>query len=200
MIARDEKAISMINVDFLKAKFEAGLAYSAYLATGTPEQQRRWQPVYDAAKLTDAQRSLVGSFTRRLNVLVISGIWCGDCVQQCPLLARITEANADHVGLRFVDRDKHKDLSDQVKLNGGHRVPTVLFLAEDFELCGIAGDRTISRYRAIAHRQLGASCPTGLGTLDADEMAATLADWVTEFERVALMLRLSPRLREKHGD
>jgi hypothetical protein len=35
---------------------------------------------------------------------------------------------------------------------------------------------------------------------DAEETAATLQDWLDEFERVQLMLRLSTRLRQKHGD
>ena len=30
--------------------------------------------------------------------------------------------------------------------------------------------------------------------------ADTLQDWVNEFERVQLLLRLSTRLRQKHGD
>jgi hypothetical protein len=31
-------------------------------------------------------------------------------------------------------------------------------------------------------------------------MNAVVDDWLREFERVQLMLRLSPRLRQKHGD
>jgi hypothetical protein len=33
-----------------------------------------------------------------------------------------------------------------------------------------------------------------------DELAATLQDWLNEFERVQLLLRLSGRLRQKHDD
>jgi hypothetical protein len=75
-----------------------------------------------------------------------------------------------------------------------------VFLSEDFEFCGSYGERTISRYRAIAHRQLGASCATGIVVPDKEEMHSTLADWLTEIERIQLMLRLSPRLRQKYGD
>jgi hypothetical protein len=32
------------------------------------------------------------------------------------------------------------------------------------------------------------------------EVEATLADWLNEVERVQLMLRLTPRLREKYQD
>jgi thiol-disulfide isomerase/thioredoxin len=185
---------------FLSDKFSAAIPYGRYVLTGTPEQQRRWQAVYDGAKLTGPQRDLIDGFTRQMHVLVVSGIWCGDCVQQCPMLARIAEANLAAIDLRFVDRDEHKDLSSQLRLNGGDRVPVALFLAEDFELCSTSGDRTLSRYRALARRQLGAACPTGLVGPDADELAATLADWLGEVERVQWMLRLSPRLRKKHGD
>jgi len=142
----------------------------------------------------------VAGFTRDINILIVSGIWCGDCVQQCPLLQRIAEGNPNHIHVRLVDRDAQKDLSQQVRINAGDRVPVALFLAEDFELCSLLGDRTIHRYRALAAKQLGPSCPIAIAPPDQSELAATLNDWLTEFERVHLMLRLSPRLRQKHGD
>src|SRR5205085_5905249 len=110
------------------------------------------------------------------------------------------EANPARLDLRFLDRDEHKDLSAQVRINGGDRVPVALFLAEDHELCAVFGDRTLSRYRAIAARQLGPACPTGLVLPPEEEVAATLQDWLGEVERVQWMLRLSARLRQKHGD
>ncbi len=79
-------------------------------------------------------------------------------------------------------------------------MPIVLFLAEDFEFCSVYGERTINRYRAFAQRYLGPACPTGIVAPDKDELSATLADWLIEIERIQLMLRLSPRLRQKHGD
>ena len=189
-----------MQTQFLSTKFERALPYDRYLLSGTEEQRRRWQQVHEAAGLTAAQRQLVGGFVRRMNVLVVSGIWCGDCVQQCPLIERIAEANRERIDLRFVDRDEHRDLAEQVRINGGDRVPVTIFMAEDFETCSVFGDRTISRYRALARKQLGPACPTGIGGPDQDELAATTQDWLDEFERVQLMLRLSARLRQKHGD
>jgi thiol-disulfide isomerase/thioredoxin len=180
--------------------FAEAAGYDRYVATGTPEQQRRWQQVFDSTKLSDEQSALIGGFVRDMKVLVISGIWCGDCVQQCPLLERIAQANAARIDLRFVDRDEKKALSSRFRINGGDRVPVALFFAEDFELCAVAGDRTLNRYRALAVRQLGPACPTGILPPDAGELAATLQDWLNEFERVQLMLRLSGRLRQRHGD
>ena len=189
-----------MNAGYLSDKFAAALPYADYVRTGTDEQQRRWQQVYDAAKLTAPQIQLVSGFSRTMNVLIVSGVWCGDCVQQCPLLARVAEANPMKVRLRFVDRDQHRDLIEPLRINGGDRVPVAAFLAEDFEPCAVFGDRTLARYRALAAKQLGAACPIGVVAPDADEMRQTLQDWLNEFERVQLMLRLSARLRQKHGD
>ncbi|HSV12805.1 MAG TPA: thioredoxin family protein, partial [Tepidisphaeraceae bacterium] len=83
-----------MDASFLATEFSAALSYADYLRTGTEEQQRRWQQAYDVARLSEAQQDLVAGFVRSMNVLVVSGIWCGDCVQQCPLMQRIAEANA----------------------------------------------------------------------------------------------------------
>jgi hypothetical protein len=189
-----------MQASYLAEQFAAALPYDRYLQTGTDEQRRRWQQVYDAARLTPAQAQLLAGFTRDMKVLIVSGIWCGDCVQQCPLLQRCAEANPARIDLRLVDRDRHRDLSQRLRLNGGDRVPVVLFLAEDYELCGVYGDRTLNRYRFLAARQLGVSCPTGVLPPEQDELAATLQDWLNELERIQLMLRLSARLRQKHND
>jgi hypothetical protein len=189
-----------MNATFLSEKFSAALPYARYVLTGTAEQQRRWQQVYDLSRLTEGQKQLTAGFVREMKVLVVSGIWCGDCVQQCPLQQRIAEGNPAKIDLRILDRDQHRDLAEQVRINAGDRVPVAIFMAEDFELCGVFGDRTVSRYRALARKHLGPSCPTGIAPADQDEMAATLVDWALEFERIHLMLRLSARLRMKHGD
>jgi thiol-disulfide isomerase/thioredoxin len=189
-----------MQASFLAEKFAAALPYDRYVRTGTDEQQRRWQQVYSAAQPTEAQKQLVSGFVRNMKALIVSGIWCGDCVQQCPLLQRIAEANSARIDLRLLDRDQHRDLAEKVRINTGDRVPVVLFLAEDHELCCVYGDRTLNRYRALAARQLGPSCPTGIVAPVADELAATLQDWLDEFERVQLMLRISARLRQKHND
>lgn len=189
-----------LDAGFLQTKSTAGLDYAAYLATGNPGQADGWQRAYDQTELTADQRRLVEGFTRDMHVLVVSGIWCGDCAQQGPLLARIAEANPDSIHMRWLDRDEHADLARHLRINAGDRVPVAVFCAEDHELVGWYGDKTLSRYRALAKKQLGASCPLPGAALEKEESAAALADWLREFERVHLLLRLSGRLRQKHGD
>lgn len=191
----------MLTADFLRSKLDAAAPYAAYIATARASERPGWDRAYDAARLTQAQAGLPRSFTRPMHVLVTSGTWCGDCSAQCPMLARIAEAAPPGIiDLRFLDRDQHADLAQRITICGGLRVPTAVFMAEDFEFVSLLGDRTLSRYRAIAARKLGAACPLPGAPTPPEEVAATLQDWLNEFERVHLVLRLSPRLREKHGD
>jgi thiol-disulfide isomerase/thioredoxin len=188
----------MIEREFFETVFARAKPYAAYLASD-PARAGGWQAVYDRVALSEMQRSLLASFTRHMPVLVVSGTWCGDCVQQGPLIARIAEA-CPMIDLRWVDRDQESEFSSRVRICGGGRVPTVVFAADDGEVCSILGDRTLARYRGLARRQLGASCELPWAEIPADETAAVMQEWLNEFERVQWMLRLSPRLRQKHGD
>lgn len=191
----------MVTTDMLQRSFNAGLAYAAYVATGSPDQQANWSRFASRVPaLRPEQATLLGSFIRRMPVLVISGTWCGDCVQQCPLFPAIAAGNPGAIDVRFVDRDEHIELSNAVRICGGNRVPTVIFMNEDFEFVSILGDRSLTRYRAIAARSLGVSCPLPGAPVPPDEVAATMQDWINEFERVQLLLRLSAKLRQRHGD
>lgn len=188
-----------MNAAYLKSKHDAGLSYEQYLATDSAKAHR-WREMDHKLHLSAAQEQIIRAFTRPMRLVCVSGIWCGDCVVQGPMLNRIAQANPAIVDLKWVDRDEHIDLADQVMINAGHRVPTVLFMAEDYELVSIFGDRTLTRYRAIAAKQLGASCPLPGAPVPKDELDATMQEWLDEFERVQLLLRLSARLRAKHGD
>ncbi|MBP9686717.1 MAG: thioredoxin family protein, partial [Candidatus Doudnabacteria bacterium] len=56
--------------------------------------------------LTADQRALLGSFERTMNVLVITGAWCGDCAVQCPMLGAIADA-CPTSSVRFLEQSDH---------------------------------------------------------------------------------------------
>lgn len=194
----------MFTPEFLKAKFETGLEYPAYLKSGKPDQLESWkhfeQAARDHASLTSQQRASLHDFARTIHVLVLSGLWCGDCVAQVPLIHIIADNRPERIRVRYLDRDLHLDLAEQVRICGGLRVPTVIFASEDFEFVALAGDKSLSRLRALAAKALGASCPLPTAQVEYDEITATMEDWLREIERVHLTLRLSPKLRQRHGD
>lgn len=181
-------------------EFAEGLSYDEFLKRhGTAEHQARWKGVYDKVALTGEQLELIAGFVREMHVLVIAGAWCGDCVNQCPIFEHIARQNAK-VKVRYVDRDAHAAAQDAVMLNMGRRVPVVVFLSEDDQECGRYGDRALATYRQMAADRLGPACPTGIVPPGPALLGAVTAEWVGQFERIQLMLRLSKRLREKYGD
>lgn len=179
--------------------FDQALPYAAYVATANEAQQVRWNTQYAAGELTGTQRALLAGFTRRMPVLCVSGIWCGDCMRDGAILQRLAEASTA-IELRFLDRDVDPELRDHLRVTGGRRVPATLILDEDFQFVDRLGDRSLATYRRLAHARLGDSCPTGIAAPAADEIAAVTADMLERLERAQLLLRLAPHLRERHAD
>jgi hypothetical protein len=181
-------------------KFQLGLPYSEFLARyATDEQKKRWQSVHEQILLTDSQRQLLALFRREMNVLCLAGAWCGDCINQCPVIHHFAVA-APVIHLRFLDRDDHADVQRELQINGGNRVPVVVFLSEDGFEVSRYGERTLSTYRQMMREQAGPSCPTGLVIPGDYLLSQVTQEWLDEFERVQWLLHLSPRLRQKHGD
>jgi hypothetical protein len=186
-------------LDFLK-KWPEGLSYTDFLDRyASLDQRRRWNSVFGEIELSESQKSLLAGFQRDMLVAVVTGAWCGDCIQQCPMFEAFAK-QSPRLQIRYFDRDDHADLADELSICGGRRVPSVLFMAEDGTPCGRYGDRTLAKYRDSAASLTGAACPTGLVPQGQTLQKAVLQEWLDQFERVQLMLRLSPRLRQLHGD
>jgi len=189
----------LMNAEFLKPYFDQGLSYADFVDLGRPDgHHMQWEQRYSQLALDEQHTSLVQSFTREMNVLCLTGTWCGDCALQGAAMQRIAEAN-DRIHLRFILRgEDHAELIVKNQINAGYRVPVTWFMAEDFSPISRFGDRTLSRYRSMARKTLGDAAV--LAPPPADPVREVLQEVLDEFERVHLVLRTSPRLRQRHGD
>lgn len=178
--------------------FAAGLAYEEYVKTGTEPQQSKWRYFESQISLSQGQKEKVRTFSRTMHVLVVSGVWCGDCARQGPIL-RAIELAAPATDFRYVENSSAPQLRDEVRMLGGTRVPIVILLSEDFFEVARFGDRTLSAYRRKFATELGPACDAGIG-ITPFEIAPEIQDWIDCFERAHLALRLSPTLRKRHGD
>jgi Thioredoxin len=186
-------------------KFQLGLSYNDFLSRyATDDQKKRWRQVHEQIRLTETQSQLLASFRREMNVLCLAGAWCGDCINQCPAFDHFATA-APVIHLRFLDRDDHADAQCELQINGGNRVPVVVFFSEDGLEGARYGDRTLSKYRQLMGDYAGPSCPTGIPSQSPererrDSLCQVTQEWLNEFERVQWLLCLSPRLRQIHED
>ena len=186
--------------DLFRRAFQGAAPYRDYLTTGNDRERAAWARAEAAIPaLPDDAGTRLDPAGRIVNVLCLSGIWCGDCVRSVPIVARLAEAAGPSVDCRLVDRDAIPELRDELRVLGAMRVPMVVFLTEDFHEIGRYGDRPLTVYRDKAVTELGAACPLP-GSADGGVLAAETDEWLDVFERMILMARLAPPLRARHGD
>ena len=182
--------------ELFRQVFSDALAYPKYVATGNGRERTAWaRAEAKLPALPDDAGARLDPAGRIVNVLCLSGIWCGDCVRLVPIVARLAGAAGPSVDLRFVDRDAIPELRDELRVLGAMRVPIAVFLTEDFHEIGRYWDRPLIVYRKKTATELGAACPLP-GSADSGALAA---EWLDMFERVILMARLAPPLRARHG-
>lgn len=188
-----------IRSDFWKRHFEMADEYDAFLAKSDRQHSHRWaESAERTPALTPEQLDRLQGWNRSMNVLMYCGVWCGDCSRQGPMLKMIADACGELVSLRLIDREASEELKNELRLVGATRVPVVVFLSEDWWEVGRFGDRMLTVYRAKATREVGR--PYDAGVLSRQAMERELEEWVSIFERMLIMLRLSPPLRRRHGD
>jgi hypothetical protein len=196
----DESRYFDIRSSFWQSCFEKALDYEQYLAQSPSQQAERWLDVAGKSPpLTEEQQQRLRGYKRNLHVLMLSGVWCGDCVRQGPIIKQIVDACEDGVEMRVMDRDSNVKLRDELRILGALRVPVVVFLTEDFFEVGRFGDRTLATYRKMASSLLADRDPIPPPP-PKDEGASELSEWVNVFERMLIMARLSPPLRARHSD
>jgi hypothetical protein len=116
------------------------------------------------------------------------------------MLKQIVEAVGTKASMRIMERDESERLRDELRILGAMRVPVAVFLSEDFHEVARVGDRMLTTYRRKLRTETGTACDPGVILPPGEELAAEQEEWVSTVERVLIMLRLSPPLRERYGD
>jgi len=185
--------------DFWRKYWETAVDYDTFLNKGKESEAESWKERYSRTPdLSPEDVERLQGYNRELNVLMYAGTWCGDCSRQAPMLYKMAQAAGDKVHLRLIDRETSKELQDELRIVGALRVPRVVFLSEDFWEIGRFGERLLHIYRSKAAREIGRGVDTGV--LSPTSLKKEMSEWLDIFERMLLMVRLSPPLRRRHGD
>lgn len=184
---------------FFKDYFLKGLSYQEFVDSGSNSEKQRWSAIAESLLVNSEQSALLNTFKREMNILVLAGLWCGDCSRQCPMIQAIADSTKC-MNVRFLDNEKFPELRDELRISGGSRVPVLVVLSEDFFEISRFGDRHLTQYRRKIATELGDACDIGLPPKDNSSLLDELGEWLNYFERLQLMLRLSPFLRKRHND
>jgi Thioredoxin len=115
-------------------RFEQGMTYDAYKAQMTRNQDR-FVANEQTVQLESGDVAYFQGLAAPLNVLVIAEDWCGDVINNLPVLGRLAAATGT-LNVRVFLRDQNLDLIDQYLNQGQFRsIPVfVLFDGEFREL------------------------------------------------------------------
>jgi Thioredoxin len=141
-------------------RFEQGMSYDAYKAQMTRNQER----FAENERLLQLDQNDVAAFAQLpqpLNVLVLAEDWCGDVIDNLPVLGGLAEASGK-LNLRVFLRDQNPDLMDQYLNKGEFRsIPVFVFFDNDFNELGhfIERPESVTARRAQQRKELFAEHP-----------------------------------------
>ncbi len=169
-----------IRQELWRSSFESALGYDAYLEASEDVHAGKWRSMAEKITVPEECASLVAGFERKMNVLVYSGVWCGDCVRQGPMFEKLAQGN-DRIDVRFAERVDDAPLGEELRINGAQKVPVVVFLSEDgkvLQRTEWSGSGAKGRYKMTirikphsidpASTQLAIGYPSGLRILPVD--------------------------------
>lgn len=185
--------------NFFKNYYKKALHYENYLDTGTEQEKEKWRNYEQEVSLAPELIKRISSFKRKLNILVMSGIWCGDCIRQGPIFNAI-EKQSELFKFKFIDNRENPELLEELKINGAQKVPVIVCLTEDFYEVSRFGDKHLSVYRSAVSSLDGAACDPGILPPEKSALELEISEWIDYFERLQHMLRLAPALRKKYND
>src|SRR5690348_14741830 len=109
-----------------RERFEQGLTYEQFKAQMTRNQER-FEANERQLALDPGDLAAFKDLPRALNVLVLAEDWCGDVIDNLPILGRLAEESGK-LTVRVFLRDQNADLMDQYLKDGQFRsIPVFAF-------------------------------------------------------------------------
>lgn len=143
-----------------RERFEQGMTYDQFKAQMSRNQER-FAASERAVRLDAEDVAAFRALARPLNVLVLAEDWCGDVIDNLPILGRLAqESGTLHV--RVFLRDQNLDLMEQYLNKGQFRsIPVFAFFDESFHELGHFTERpeSVTERRAARRAQMYADHP-----------------------------------------
>lgn len=131
-----------------RERFDQGLTYDAYKAQMTRNQER-FTANEAQLQLSPDDLAAFAALPQPLNVLVLAEDWCGDVVNNLPILGRIAAASSK-LNVRVFLRDQNLDLIDHYLKDDQFRsIPVFVFFDAQFNELG----HFIERPASVTARQ-----------------------------------------------
>lgn len=109
-----------------RERFEQGMTYAAYREQMTRNRER-FEENERTVEFAPEDLAFFKQLPQPISVVVLAEDWCGDVINNLPILGRLAEESGK-LDLRVFLRDQNLDIMDQYLKDGEHRsIPTFVF-------------------------------------------------------------------------
>src|SRR3712207_3747437 len=143
-----------------RERFESGLTYDEWKTAMTRNRERFGQ-LEGGVEIAPDDLAAFRRLPAPLNVLVLAEDWCGDVINNLPVLGRLA-AESRTLNLRVFPRDQHPDLMDQYLNQGKYKsIPVFAFFDDQFREVGrwIERPASVTAKREERRREIHAQNP-----------------------------------------
>ena len=117
-------------------RFAHGMTYDEYKAQMTRNQDR-FAANEAAVQLQQDDVTALVELPEQVNVLVLAEDWCGDVINNLPVLGRLATASEGKLKIRIFLRDQNLDLMNQYLNHGEFQsIPVFAFFDQQFKELG----------------------------------------------------------------
>ena len=117
-------------------RFAQGMTYDEYKAQMTRNQDR-FAANEAAVQLQQDDVTALVELPEQVNVLVLAEDWCGDVINNLPVLGRLATASEGKLKIRVFLRDQNLDLMNQYLNHGEFQsIPVFAFFDQQFKELG----------------------------------------------------------------
>ena len=119
----------------LKYLYEKGLSYNEFLDKAEPNYREKFEMFYKDMALSENTVERIKKIGKIVKVLVFAEPWCPDCMVSLPVIAKMAEIN-NLIEFAILPKEGHEDFLEKYKYDGKPRIPTLIFMNEDYEELG----------------------------------------------------------------
>ena len=119
----------------MKNLYEKGLNFTTYMFNLDEERKLNIMKYYIPLNVNNEIKESIKSINKRIKILGVIDLMCSDCHINLPLLEKMISIN-NNIELRLVTKNMLNDELKDYKEDGVIRVPTFVFMDEDYNVIG----------------------------------------------------------------
>lgn len=115
--------------------FQKGLSFLDFVNLDKDTYKENTMELYEKISVPEELVQKINAVNKLFYILVFAEIWCPDCMINVPVIQKMAELNPNFK-VRIVSREGNEAYMEAYKINGKPKIPTVLFMSEEFEVLG----------------------------------------------------------------